>query len=176
MQRLRGWFKPESDAGVITVVSGLPRSGTSMMMQMLQAGGMPVLIDDHRQPDASNPAGYYEYALVKRLHKGDNGWLNQAQGKAVKVISALLTHLPPTQRYRVLLMDRDLDEIIRSQQVMRQRLASETGAFDAAAMQTEFSTHLDSVKAWLASQSHIQTLHIAYADVIAQPDQPYLYP
>ena len=80
--------------GKITIVSGLPRSGTSMMMSALEAGGLPLLTDGLRQADLNNPKGYFEYEPVKKLPKGQTGWLLSADGKAVKVISALLTYLP----------------------------------------------------------------------------------
>ena len=80
---------------MIVIVSGLPRSGTSLMMQMLQAGGMPLLIDDLRPADTDNPNGYWEYEPVKRLQQ-DKSWIPQAEGKAVKVVSALLQYLPPS--------------------------------------------------------------------------------
>ncbi|MFO1003217.1 MAG: hypothetical protein U0936_23025 [Planctomycetaceae bacterium] len=74
---------------MITVVSGLPRSGTSLAMQMLAAGGLPVLGDEHRPADEDNPRGYLEDARVKSLER-DATWLAEAEGKAVKIISFLL--------------------------------------------------------------------------------------
>ncbi len=82
-------FKSEAEP-VVTIVSGLPRSGTSMMMKMLEAGGIPPVIDEIREADSDNPKGYYEFERVKQMDKGDTKWLAQAPGKAVKVISALL--------------------------------------------------------------------------------------
>src|SRR5919108_6386357 len=103
----------------ITVVSGLPRSGTSMTMKMLSAGGMDLLTDGERQPDDQNPNGYFELEAVKGLDKGENpAWLADARGKAVKIISFLLTWLPETYDYRVIFMDRDIEEILRSQSKM----------------------------------------------------------
>ena len=97
----------------VIVVSGLPRSGTSMAMRMLQAGGVPILTDGLRQPDACNPNGYYELERVKELDKGhDAGWLGEARGQALKIISFLLTYLPETYDYQVIFMRRDLDEIV----------------------------------------------------------------
>ncbi|WP_343410285.1 hypothetical protein [Candidatus Amarolinea dominans] len=90
----------------VTVVSGLPRSGTSMMMQMLAAGGLSAMTDAIRQADADNPRGYFEVERVKRLKDGDGAWMSEAQGKAIKIISALLEHLPPNQRYKVIFMQR----------------------------------------------------------------------
>src|SRR5213593_4363024 len=103
----------------IVVVSGLPRSGTSMAMKMLEAGGMPILADGIRTPDISNPKGYYEFEPVKGLDKGgDVAWLAEARGKAVKIISFLLTWLPEHYDYRVIFMQRDLREVLASQNAM----------------------------------------------------------
>ena len=93
------------DRDVVTIVSGLPRSGTSMMMKMLEAGGIELLIDRVRVADADNPKGYYEFERVKQIET-DQAWLPEAQGKAVKMISALLRHLPADCRYRIIFMER----------------------------------------------------------------------
>src|SRR5688572_8703668 len=105
----------------ITVVSGLPRSGTSLMMQMLQAGGMPVLTDGERSADESNPRGYLELEAVKRT-RSDAGWIAEAVGKAVKVIHLQLRDLPSSHQYRVIFMRRDLNEVVASQQSMLDRI------------------------------------------------------
>ena len=102
----------------VTVVSGLPRSGTSMMMKMLEAGGMAPVTDGVRAADEDNPQGYFEFEAVKRLGKDEPGWLNQVGGRAVKIISRLLCELPPGHSYRVLFMHRDLDEVLSSQRQM----------------------------------------------------------
>ncbi len=106
----------------ITVVSGLPRSGTSLMMQMLVAGGLPALTDAVRSPDESNPRGYFEFEPVKRL-RTDASWLEQARGRAVKIIHLLLRELPTDGRfqYRVLFLRRPLEEVIASQSAMLAR-------------------------------------------------------
>ncbi len=104
----------------IVVVSGLPRSGTSLLMQMLAAGGLEVVSDHLRAADVDNPRGYFEFERVKQIQK-DSSWLPAARGKALKMISQLLYHLPPTERYRVIFMRRNLDEVIASQEKMLQR-------------------------------------------------------
>ncbi len=112
----------------IIVVSGLPRSGTSMTMKMLVEGGIAVLTDGIRAADESNPEGYYEFEKVKQLDKaGDLSWLNEARGKAVKIISYLLQRLPDTFDYRVIFMHRDLHEVIASQNRMLERLGEKKG-------------------------------------------------
>src|SRR4026209_2745330 len=94
----------------IVVVSGLPRSGTSMMMQMLQAGGLEILTDAVRTPDGSNPKGYFEFEAVKDLDKGQApAWLAGARGKAVKIVSSLVRWLPESNDYQVIFMQRNLN-------------------------------------------------------------------
>lgn len=115
MKRFFGLFKKPDH---VVVVSGLPRSGTSMMMKMLEVGGLSPLIDGEREADEDNPKGYYEFERVKQLPKGDYGWLEDARGRVVKVISGLLVHLPPTHDYRVVFMRRAMPEILASQRKM----------------------------------------------------------
>ena len=113
----------------IVVVSGLPRSGTSMMMQMLEAGGLEILTDRIRSADESNPQGYYELERVKDLDKGgDPSWLEDARGKTVKIIAFLLRYLPENLNYRIIFMQRDLEEIVASQanMLLQREAASET--------------------------------------------------
>ena len=109
----------ESDQ-VVTIVSGLPRSGTSLMMRMLESGGIPVLIDGVRDADEDNPQGYYEYEPVKKT-KEDTTWLQQASGKAVKMVYQLLYDLPPHYQYRVVFMRRRMSEVLASQKIMLNR-------------------------------------------------------
>ena len=99
---------------VITIVSGLPRSGTSMMMQILESGGMKVITDNIRKADEDNPHGYYEYERVKKI-KDDTGWLKETRGKAFKMISLLLYDLPSNENYKVIFMKRKMSEILASQ-------------------------------------------------------------
>jgi hypothetical protein len=111
----------EALADVIVVVSGLPRSGTSLMMGMLQAGGVPLMNDGQRQADQDNPSGYFELEAVKRLNANAD-WLAGAMAKAVKIVVPLVFHLPARFKYRIIFMERDLDEVIASQTAMLQRM------------------------------------------------------
>jgi hypothetical protein len=158
----------------VTVVSGLPRSGTSMMMSALQAGGMPLVLDRIRGADANNPKGYYEFERVKQLPKGDTRWLKDARGKAVKIISALLTFLPPDYNYRVIFMERDLDEIMASQQRMLERsgkpLQSER---DNESVRASSQQHLEEIHAWLKAQDWIQTHTVSYNDILRIPEEKF---
>ena len=154
----------------IVVVSGLPRSGTSMMMRMLVAGGVPPLVDGVRAADVSNPNGYFEFEPVKGLDKdGDLGWLPEARGKAVKIISFLLTWLPETYDYRVVFMHRDLDEVLASQQAMLARRGEAGGEGDAARTRELYTAHLAQVDRFLTSRPCFRALHVHYGDAVADP-------
>jgi hypothetical protein len=155
-------------APYITIVSGLPRSGTSMMMRMLEAGGMDVVMDNRRQPDADNPQGYYEFEPVKHLKEGA-AFLDRAHGKAVKIVSMLLYDLPPDQHYKLLFMHRHLEEILASQAVMLHR-QHKSAPIDDQAMGRRFAQHLREVTAWLAQQARMKVLHVDYNAVLHDPE------
>jgi hypothetical protein len=155
-----------SEAADITIVSGLPRSGTSLMMQMLAAGGIAPFTDGQRLADDDNPRGYFELEQVKRL-KHDAAWLADVRGKAVKVISQLLFDLPATERYRIVFMQRDLDEVLASQEKMIARTGGK--AAPRAAMRTAFSAHLAKLDAWLAGQPHMSVLRVDYKVLVSRP-------
>lgn len=153
----------------VTVVSGLPRSGTSLAMQMLRAGGVPLLCDDARAADDHNPVGYFEYAPVLRSAR-DTSWVAAARGHAVKVVAPLLRHLPASQEYRVLWMRRDLREVIASQD----RMLAQSGRPPADALAPErlaaiFAAQQAELAAWLATQRHLRTLDVAFGALVADP-------
>jgi hypothetical protein len=153
----------------VAVVSGVPRSGTSLAMHMLQAGGIPPLTDGLRQPDQHNPHGYFEYEPVKRLAQ-DSSWVPVlAPGRALKVIYRLLPHLPSTVDYRVLFMERDWREVFRSQQSML--LARNDAAADQpeARLVAAISAEVRAVKDWAESQSNIRLLPVPYGAAVAEP-------
>ena len=152
----------------ITVVSGLPRSGTSMMMNMLQAGGMEVLVDHVRKPDRDNPRGYFEFEKVKSLAL-DAGWMEMSTGKAIKIVSALLKYLPSHLNYKVVFMQRKMAELLASQKkmLMRQAVFSQ-GASDKV-MARKFEQHLQKTTRWLEEQKHIDVLYVHYQEVISHP-------
>ena len=153
----------------IVVVSGLPRSGTSMMMRMLEAGGMTVLVDEQRLPDEDNPVGYFEDQRVKALVSGaDTSWLSAARGKAIKVISRLLAGLPPEHAYRVILMRRDLGEVPASQMRMLARHGQDAGVPDDR-LRALFEKDLQRTQALLAENPAFTSIEVAYADVVRSP-------
>jgi hypothetical protein len=150
----------------IIIVSGLPRSGTSLMMQMLDNGGIEVVTDHLRAPDTDNPRGYFELEKVKRI-KEDASWLPETRGKAFKMVSLLLYDLPPSERYRIIFMERDLEEMLVSQDKMLRRLNQPSAPREAVSR--AFQMHLDKMRTWLAGQDHIVVLRMCYGDLLANP-------
>jgi hypothetical protein len=155
-----------NNADFITVVSGLPRSGTSMMMSMLQAGGLEPMVDNIRQADEDNPKGYFEFERVKQLKK-DHAWLADAKGRLVKVISQLLYDLPSTYPYRIVFLRRNMDEILASQRQMliRKGTHQEEGVADAE-MARILNTHVAQVLKWVAVQPNIVLLVADYNELL----------
>ena len=140
-----------------------------MMMKMLAAGGVTPLTDELRAADGDNPKGYYEFERVKQLDKGDTGWLPMARGKAVKIISFLLQYLPADERYQVIFLRRNLDEILASQRKMIINRGENPDQMDDAQVAALFNRHIELVEKWLAQLPHIDTLYIHYSDVMADP-------
>ena len=155
----------------IIVVSGLPRSGTSMMMKILAEGGLPIVTDELRGADEDNPNGYFEMERVKQMSTGNVAWLSDAGGKVVKVISGLLEYLPPTYSYKVIFMEREIQEILASQRKMLEHRGEKSQVEDAE-MEAQFQKHLDAVKPWLVRQPNMGVLYISYNALMANPD-PY---
>jgi hypothetical protein len=137
-------------------------------MQMLAAGGMPLLTDGIRASDDDNPAGYFEFEPVKRT-RTDASWLPSAAGKAVKVIYLLLADLPPAFSYRVLFMRRDLVEVVRSQQAMLSRRGEQGEGLEAGEMTRVFQRQLEIVEAWLTAQPSFSVMFLNYPDVVRDP-------
>lgn len=139
------------------------------MMQMLAAGGMEILTDNLRKPDEDNPKGYYEFERVKQLPKGDNGWLKDARGKAVKIIATLLEHLPHEYTYKVIFMHRRMEEILASQRKMLIRRGESPDRVDDETMAKAFQRHVEKVQAWLRGQSNIAVLNVDYSQLVSDP-------
>jgi len=153
----------------VTLVSGLPRSGTSMMMRMLEAGGLPVLADHLRTADEDNPEGYYEFERVKKIEH-DTAWLEDARGHVVKMISALLKHLPPGYRYKIVFMRRKLEEVLASQREMLIRRGKPADASGDAKMAEYFTSHLHRIESWLAEQPNVDVLYVSYNELMQEPE------
>jgi hypothetical protein len=152
----------------IIIVSGLPRSGTSMMMKMLTEGGLVAVVDSLRQADEDNPNGYFEIESSKRLKDGDTQWLYDAEGKVVKVISYLLEFLPDNLSYDVIFMEREIQEILASQKKMLQR-RNEPSTFSDSEMELQFREHLRAVKYWAARKSNMRIIYVKYNQMVDSP-------
>lgn len=152
---------------MITVVTGLPRSGTSVLMQMLAAGGLAPLTDGERAADESNPRGYLEWEAAKQLPR-DPAAIVRAEGKAVKIVAPLLASLPAGPEYRLLFIKRDEREVARSQAAMLARSGT-APALPPAAMERALAATLRRTEDWLARQAHLPALAVAHADLLRAP-------
>jgi len=153
---------------MITIVSGLPRSGTSLMMQMLVAGGMTALSDGERRADTDNPRGYLEWERIKQI-ASDPGCIAEAEGKVVKVISKLLLALPEGHEYRVIFMERPMPEVLASQDQMLRRRGTYNEGVNLDVVSAAFIKHLREVEDWLAALPHVKTLRVPYRMVLERP-------
>jgi hypothetical protein len=154
----------------VFVVSGLPRSGTSMMMRMLEQGGAEILADEVRAPDSDNPRGYYELEAVRNTAR-DASWLLRAPERVVKVVSTLLPHLPPTAAYRIVFMRRSLDHVVRSQRAMLERLGTVPPSEDENEARQAMAEHLVQLELWFETARHVRALGVSYERVLAHPEK-----
>ena len=157
------------DSKTVVIVSGLPRSGTSMMMKMLEAGGQAILTDNLREADANNPKGYYEFERVKNMKDGDLVWMSEAVGKVVKIVTGLIMFLPAEYNYKIVFMRRDLNEILSSQKKMLGRLGKEDDNIPDDKMAKVYEEHLKEVRGWLIRQPNIETLYVNYNSMVKDP-------
>jgi hypothetical protein len=164
-QRFRG------DRGKpLVIVSGLPRSGTSMMMAMLEAGGVPIMTDAEREADIDNPKGYFEYERVKDLEKEtDKSYVKEGRGKALKVISFLIKDLPDDNDYRVIFMRRNLDEVLTSQGKMIDRLGSQDTSADDEAMKEAYRNDIVRTRLLCKKNPHMELIEIHYREAVEDP-------
>lgn len=168
LKKFSALVKSKNDSPVI-IVSGLPRSGTSLMMQILVAGGLEAMIDHIRSADDDNPRGYYEFERVKKLQDGDAEWLNQAHGKVVKIISALLPCLPPDHHYKIIFMRRNLGEILASQKKMLSNRGENPDEISDEEMGKLFMKHLQTVEDWIGKQKNVRRMDIDYNVLVQDP-------
>jgi hypothetical protein len=152
----------------VIVVSGLPRSGTSLAMQMIHAGGVEAVTDGQRTSDEDNPRGYFEFERVKQL-RNDRAWLDDAEGKVVKVIHLLLMELPDDRPYRVVFMQRDIGEVIRSQATMLSRSGRLGGQLPPDRLKAVYGQQLATVDAWLAARTNFHVLRVPYSQLVSDP-------
>jgi len=151
----------------IIVVSGLPRSGTSLMMRMLEAGGVDIVTDNIREANIDNPKGYFEYERVKTLPT-DNTWVKDVSGRAVKLISLLLRYLPDDLEYRVIFMRRNLEEVLMSQNTMLRHRGKEPEEDDGG-MTAAFAEHLEKTFSLIEQKPNMKVLYVDFSDVIENP-------
>lgn len=164
-QRRRKYGEP------VIVVSGLPRSGTSMMMRMLDSAGLAMMTDLERTADEDNPRGYYEYERVKDLEKEpDKSWVREARGRVLKVISHLLKDLPEENYYQVIFMRRDLDEVVASQNKMLERRGEEN-TLDDKATKDYYLRHLVQVRFLVRNRAYIDLIEVSYGEALAEPEE-----
>ena len=162
--------KPKSaEKQKVVVVSGLPRSGTSMMMKILAEGGLTIITDEERQADEDNPNGYFEIELSKKLKDGEINWIYNAQGKVVKVISYLLEFMPDDLNYDIIFMEREIGEILASQKKMLER-RNETSTITDEEMDTQFRDHLKAVKYWVARKPNMRVKFVKYNEMVKTPE------
>lgn len=153
----------------LTIVSGLPRSGTSLMMQLLAAGGIPPVTDNQRTPDEDNPRGYFEFEKVKKL-KTDTSWIPGAQGKLVKMVHLLLLDLPLKHSYRVVFMRRNLDEVVKSQSIMLQRQGKSGAALHPDKLKALYTQQIDQVQAHMTRHpQQFAFTEISYKRLVEDP-------
>ncbi|MEA1925048.1 MAG: sulfotransferase [Candidatus Altiarchaeota archaeon] len=156
------------DEDTIIVVSGLPRSGTSMIMKMLEAGGITSLTDREREADVDNPRGYYEFERVKRLPE-DTCWLDDARGKSVKVLAELVKHLPDEYHYKIVFMQRRIPEIIESQKKMLIRRGKDLEKVSDEEMDSLLRKYLKLMKSYIRGKDNMEVLFVSYNDIISHP-------
>ena len=153
----------------ITIVSGLPRSGTSLLMQMLARAGVPLQHDGVRSADLSNPRGYFEWERIKQLPKNP-ALIAECEGKAVKVISSLLLSLPANYAYRILFVERRLEHVQASQAKMIEGLGTRGSGLPAAQLVRVLEMHRNYLYAWLTTREDLPVMKIDYDALITQPE------
>lgn len=153
----------------VVIVSGLPRSGTSMAMKMLEAGGLELVVDEARRADEDNPKGYFEDERVMDLATStDASWLRSARGRVIKVVSSLLNHLPATNDYRIIFMRRNLHEILASQAKMLERRCEESHTDDQELLRM-YESHLEKVEFQIRFRKNLDAVYVNYSDVVGNP-------
>jgi hypothetical protein len=159
-----------SQGDPIVIVSGLPRSGTSMMMRMLEAGGLSIMTDSERGADIDNPKGYFEYERIKDLEKEtDKAYVRDGRGKALKVISFLIKDLPDDNDYRVLFMRRNLDEVMASQNKMIDRLGSSDTDADTEAMKEAYRNDIVRTRLLCKGRANFELIEVHYSATVDDP-------
>ena len=152
----------------VTIVSGLPRSGTSMMMQAVHAGGMAAVTDNIRKSDSDNPRGYYEFEPVKKT-KEDSSWVQNATGKVVKMVYRLLYDLPADYEYRIIFMNRSIEEVLLSQKKMLERIGKKGADIADEKLSELFKSELEKIYKWIDAQPNFSIVSVNYRDAVESP-------
>ncbi len=152
----------------VFLVSGLPRSGTSMMMKMLEAGGIEIVTDHLRQADDDNPKGYYELEKVKHL-QNDARWMHYMRGKALKVVSSLLFYVPLSLPYKIIFMRRAIGEILASQKKMLDSRGEESNTITDDVLRQKYATHLEKIQEWIKARRNVECVYLEYAEILKDP-------
>ena len=169
---LKRLFKHRRFENPVIIVSGLPRSGTSMLMSMLSAGDVPLVVDGVREADEDNPKGYYELERVKALDKpGDKSWVGETRGKGIKIISFLLPNLPEAYDYKVIFLRRSLPEVLASQRKMLERRGETPGDASDEELADMFAVHLSKVERLMASGDNYDVMYVEHRQTIDDPRQ-----
>ena len=167
---IRSWLRRRRYGEPVYVVSGLPRSGTSMMMRMLEAGGIEPFTDGERAADVDNPEGYYELERVKDMEKDpDRSWVRQARGRTLKVISFLLRHLPDDNLYRIVYMRRHLDEVLRSQDKMLDRLGNAVQGVELDTMKEAYRNDIVAARLFARKVPYMEMIEVDYRATVEDP-------
>jgi hypothetical protein len=167
---LQKLFPHKAQGEPITIVSGLPRSGTSMMMRMLESGGLEIMTDSERTADNDNPKGYFEYERVKELEKEtDKSYVREGRGKALKVISFLIKDLPDDNDYRVVFMRRDLGEVITSQNKMIENRGSEDSSATTEAMKEAYRNDIVRTRLLCKGRPNFELIEVHYSATVGSP-------
>lgn len=167
---IRRWLRRRRYGEPVYIVSGLPRSGTSMMMRMLEAGGIQPFTDGERSADIDNPEGYYEFERAKDLEKDpDRSWVRGARGRALKVISFLLRHLPDDNAYRIVYMRRHLDEVLKSQDKMLDRLGNAAPGADLEAMKEAYRNDIVAARLFARKVPYMEMIEVDYRATVEDP-------
>jgi len=165
-----GTAPPEDRSKIVTIVAGLPRSGTSMMMQMLASAGVPAYTDDLRAADEDNPRGYFEHKNATLLHT-DARWVPHARGKVVKIVGHLLPHLPPGEQYRIVFMHRNLKDVVASQGAMLKRLERKGARLGADRLTQVYTSQLVRIEQWLKRAPGVDVLGVSYEKAVSDPEK-----
>jgi hypothetical protein len=147
------------------IVSGLERSGTSMLMQILKAGGIPISFDKSRKPDVNNPKGYFELEGGKIINKLMGGVfpLKLYLGEFIKITAYGLKYLPKGN-YKIIYSERNIEEILDSMEKMTGEIDS-----DRSQIKDSFQKLNNMIKKKIISRDDAEILFLNYNEIMKNP-------